>query len=332
MSADSQSGQKRSCPVTENSPPTKRQRAESLSIADPLETPGTFPVEEPANEYHVNRKTLQRCIALALEHVGFDGASEEAMESFTLMTETYLHSICQDVMSYANHARRNMVIPTDFELAYRDFNINEKHLKRHRRNAIPPEKIKAPKKEEDETETQEEKAFKDLPCLSEELSGKADKDTKSYIPSFLPEFPSTHTYKYTPTDIESVTVRQPLHQANTNANAPPAPDWRGDPKKTREAAAVQAKQAEEALRKLVRASKMASLKDLRSTAEKNPISKNRYDLWEEAMKDMLGEKGAAAREDVADHSMIVNAQKKYHRREIPRSAKKRKIDTLPGKA
>lgn len=309
----------------------KRQRTESLSNAITLETPGTYSVDEPANEYHVNRKTLQRSIALALEHVGFDGASEEAMESFTLMTETYLKSMCQDVMSYANHARRNMVIPTDFELAFRDFNLNEKHLRRHRRNAIPPENIKAPQKEKDELETQDGKAFKDLPCLSEELSGKADKETKSYIPSFLPDFPSTHTYKYTPTDIESVTVRQPIHQPTTNANAPPAPDWRGDPKKTREAAAVQAKQAEEALRKLVRASKMASLKDLRSTAEKNPISKNRYDLWEEAMKDMLGEKGAAAREDVADHSMIVNAQKKYHRREIPRSAKKRKVDTLPGK-
>lgn len=332
MSADLQSGDKRSCSAPEDNSPQKRQRTETPSITNPLETPGTFPVDEPANEYHVNRRTLQRSIALALEHVGFDGASEEAMESFTLMTETYLKSMCQDVISYANHARRNMVIPTDFELAYRDFNIIEKNLKRHRRNAIPPEKIKAPEKETHGAETKEGKAFIDLPCLSEELSGKADKDTKSYIPSFLPDFPSTHTYKYTPTDIESVTVRQPIHQANTNANAPPAPDWRGDPKKTREVAAVQAKQAEEALRKLVRASKMASLKDLRSTAEKNPISKNRYDLWEEAMKDMLGEKGAAAREDVADHSMIVNAQKKFHRREIPRSAKKRKVDALPGKA
>lgn len=332
MSADSQSGQKRACSASNDSPPTKRPRTESLSTANPLETPGTFPVDEPANEYHVNRKTLQRSIALALEHVGFDGASEEAMESFTLMTETYLNSMCQDVLSYASHARRNMAIPTDFELVYRDFNMDVQHLKRHRRNAIESEKIKSPEKESEEMETKEGNVFKDLPCLSEELSGKGEKETKSYIPSFLPDFPSTHTYKYTPTDIESVTVREPLPQANTNANAPPAPDWRGDPKKTREAAAVQAKQAEEALRKLVRASKMASLKDLRSTAEKNPISKNRYDLWEEAMKDMLGENGAAAREDVADHSMIVNAQKKYHRREIPRSAKKRKVDTLPSKA
>lgn len=332
MSADSQSGQKRAPSTPSDNPPTKRHRTESPVFTTSLETPGTFPVDEPASEYHVNRKTLQRSIALALEHVGFDSASEEAMESFTLMTETYLKSMCEDVLSYANHARRNMVVPTDFELAYRDFNIDEKKLKRHRRNAIPPETISVPEKETDDTDRKEVKSFKDLPCLSEELSGKRDKETKSYIPSFLPEFPSTHTYKYTPTDIESVTVRQPIHQASTNANAHPTPDWRGDPKKTREAAAVQAKQAEEALRKLVRASKMASLKDLRSTAEKNPMSKKRYDLWEDAMKDMLGQNGAAAREDVADHSMIVNAQKKFHRREVPRSTKKRRGDALSGKA
>lgn len=49
---------------------------------------GAVPVDEPHNQYHVNRAALQRSIGLALQHVGFDSASEEAMESFTLMTET----------------------------------------------------------------------------------------------------------------------------------------------------------------------------------------------------------------------------------------------------
>ncbi|KAF3760990.1 hypothetical protein M406DRAFT_222050, partial [Cryphonectria parasitica EP155] len=252
------------------------------------------------NEYHVNRTALQRSIALALEHVGFDTATEEALESFTLMTETYLASLCEDIMSRANHARRNMTIPTDFELSLKYFNVDLTNLKRHRRNAIPREKIRAP---EQEINPKEMNTFRDLPTLDQELSGKPDKDTKLYIPKYFPDFPSTHTYKYTPTDIESVT-------------------------KIREAAAVQAKQAEEALRKLVRASKMASLKDLRSTAEKNPVAKVKYDLWEDMMKEMIEERGSAnrkndaAREDVADHSMIANSQKKYFRREIPRSQKK----------
>lgn len=221
-----------------------------------------------------------------------------------------------------------MIIPTDFELSLGYFNINLTDLKRHRRNAVDQDKITAL---EEETDPKDDNTFKDLPTLDEELSGKPDKDSKPYIPKYFPDFPSLHTYKYTPTDIESVTVRTPIHETNSDArgHAPPAPDWRGDPKKIREAAAVQAKQAEEALRKLVRASKMASLKDLRSTAEKNPISKMKYDLWEDMMKDMMQDRGSrnsnsdAARENVADHSMIANSEKKYFRREIPRSQKKK---------
>lgn len=238
-----------------------------------------------------------------------------------------------------------MVIPTDLELSLKYYNVNLHDLKKHRRDAIPRDRIKGPEKEEqseDPAGVKGEKGFTDLPCLDEELSGQGDKDAKSYIPDYFPQFPSTHTYKYTPTDIESVTVRTPMHEVvagggtKTHNTTQPAPDWRGDPKKIREAAAVQAKQAEEALRKLVRASKMASLKDLRSTAEKNPISKNRYDLWEEAMKDMLKDTrptsggGDANREDLAELSMVVNAEKRFHRREVPRSAKRKLADTEKG--
>ncbi len=99
---------------------------------------------------------------------------------------------------------------------------------------------------------------------------------------------------------------------------------RGDPKKVREAAATEAKQAEEALRGLVRASKVNALKELRSVAERNPYSKERYSLWEAAMREMMtdADKGKgkasagspAGRGEIADHSMMVNSQKIYHRR------------------
>ncbi|PSR89010.1 Bromodomain associated-domain-containing protein [Coniella lustricola] len=339
-----EASRKRASPFEEG-PPIKRQQNECASptALAPLSKQGinslidgeTYPVPEVANEYHVNRTGLQRSIALALEHVGFDCASQEAIESFTVMTETYLSSLCEDVMSLANHARRNMAIPTDFELSLNYFNINLTDLKKHRRNAVDQEKLGSRK---NEVEFQTKTTFNDLPILDQELSGKPDKDIKAYIPRYFPEFPSTHTYKYTPTDIESVTVRTPIYETNGEGkgNAPPAPDWRGDPKKIRDAAAVQAKQAEEALRKLVRASKMASLKDLRSTAEKNPIAKVKYDLWEDMMKDLIKERpgkdadGNTAREDVADYSMIANSQKKYFRREIPRSQKKKMGAALGG--
>lgn len=234
----------------------------------------------------------------------------------------------------ATHARRPIAIAPDFELTMDYFNINLTDLSKHRKHAIAAEKSRQTEpnlevqRDRDGQPIKHDKAFNNLPCLDEELSGQADKDAKLYIPKSFPDFPSTHTYKYTATDIESVTVRDDTFAMANGKRAKTVPDWRGDPKKIREIAAVQAKQAEEALRKLVRASKMASLKDLRSIAEKNPQTKTRYDLWEDAMKDLLQERGLtngredAGREDVADHSVIVNAQKKYHRREIPRSAKR----------
>lgn len=339
MTAENQLPQKRPYLTPDDTPPSKRQRSDSPNTALNIpETPGTYPVEAPSNEYHVYRQTLQRSIALALEAAGFDGASQQALESFTLTTESYLDSLCGDVMSYANHARRSMAIPTDFELTIQDFHIPKKRLAPYKTNAVPLENIRGPEKETELSETEEGRSFNDLPCLSDELSGKGDKESKTYIPSFLPDFPSVHTYQYTPVDIDSVTVKQPFHDSS-NPNAPPVPDWRGNPKKIREAAAVQAKQAEEALRKLVRASKVASLKDLRSTAEKNPHSRMRYELWHDAMKDLVGEKkggGAsngddAARGDVAGHSMIVNADKKFHRRQVPRSGRKKMVEALAGK-
>lgn len=87
-----ESPRKRPSPSADDNPPTKRQRTESSSNTRPVEVPvvndGTFPVDEPQNQYYVNRAALQRSLGLALQHVGFDSASKEAMESFTLMTET----------------------------------------------------------------------------------------------------------------------------------------------------------------------------------------------------------------------------------------------------
>lgn len=253
-----------------------------------------------------------------------------------------LTTLIENVAMMATHARRPTAIAPDFELTLDYFNIDLTDLSKHRKPAIAAEKSRQSEpnleveRDRDGQPIKYDKAFNNLPCLDEELSGQADKDAKPYIPKSFPDFPSTHTYKYTATDIESVTVRDDTFATANGKRAKTVPDWRGDPKKIREIAAVQAKQAEEALRKLVRASKMASLKDLRSIAEKNPQTKTRYDLWEDAMKDLLQERGLtngredAGREDVADHSVIVNAQKKYHRREIPRSAK-RMGDGVSGK-
>jgi transcription initiation factor TFIID subunit 8 len=132
-----------------------------------------------------------------------------------------------------------------------------------------------------------------------------------------------------------------------------------DSKRIREAAAVEAKQAEEALRGLMRASKVNKLKEVRAAADRSTLNKKRYTLWEAAMRELIVEAkhhprgscagGAASavgaqadvsqslesspskaakstasamREEIADQSMMVNAEKMFHRKEIPRKARK----------
>lgn len=71
----------------------KRQRVSS--VEEPEATYECF-VESDSESGAVNQPTsedlgrdgLRRSIALTLEHVGFDSASPEAMESFTAMAET----------------------------------------------------------------------------------------------------------------------------------------------------------------------------------------------------------------------------------------------------
>lgn len=91
----SESPRKRASLSAEDIPPTKRQRTESLKTATSVDTTviniaelAACAIDAPQNEYQVNRAALQRSIGLALEQVGFDAASKEALESFTLMTET----------------------------------------------------------------------------------------------------------------------------------------------------------------------------------------------------------------------------------------------------
>ncbi|EON99472.1 putative bromodomain associated protein [Phaeoacremonium minimum UCRPA7] len=310
----------------------KRQRTNSTHTVAPIpdvEKTARKPALPTFNEQ--SRMGIRRGIVLALNHVGFDTATDEALESFTQMTETYITSIMENVKVLANASRRTQPIPTDFEATLQAFNLDQSHLKPHTRPPIPKRDLKPVYSTQLFLDGGD---VLDLPCLDEELSGKPDKDAKIFIPKSFPDFPSIHTYKYTPTDVESVTVHKSIAEEKEGTAKKNIPDWRGDPKKIREAAAREAKQAEEALRGLVRASKIANLKDLRSVAERNSNSKERYELWEAAMRDLLEESGAvhgapkgamgsgAARVEIADHSMIVNSQKKFHRREIPRTAKR----------
>ncbi|KAK0644361.1 WD40-repeat-containing domain protein [Cercophora newfieldiana] len=302
---------KRSAEGDDGQPGAKRQRMTSsqifLSSEASLETQQHAAARTTAEA--LARNGLRRTIALALQKVGFDTAAPDAMESFVSMTEEYLSSIVQDVQIFTNSARRSHPIPSDFEKALKRHNLTTSMLQPHRKPPIPRSKRLPTFALLDLNDSEE----MDLPILGEELDGFKEKAEKNYIPTSFPSFPSVHTYKYTPESIDTIPY--------------------GDPKKMREAAAKEAKAGEEALRKLLRASKVASQKESWSSAQRDPARRERHDHWESTMRwlieeeargkgqeiaavEMHGEKG---REGIADHSMIVNSERRYHRREAAKA-------------
>lgn len=255
-------------------------------------------------------------------------------------------SVLDDVMAFANASRRSHPIPTDFDLALRRFNLTPQVLKKHVRPPVSSQE-RAPTWEPLHIEQCTDAS---LPILGPELSGAAEKDAQHHIPRAFPSFPSIHTYKSTPVVREYSPPKDdwelPPSQTQSGsqipmqgAHRPLAPDEipRGDPKKLREAAAKEAKLGEEALRRLLRASKIAKQKEVWSMAQKEPPKKARYELWESSMRDLIEEEakaqgkaldltaahGAPGRFEIADHSTIVNAEAAFHRKEVQRTGSRK---------
>jgi hypothetical protein len=101
--------------------------------------------------------------------------------------------------------------------------------------------------------------------LGSELSGKLDKETRSYIPKHFPAFPSKHTYKATP--------------VFTNREH--------DPRKIREKATEEGILAEQSLRKLMAAQKAGIQKQNVGKRKRSRRMKESDKLWQEAMTDLL---------------------------------------------
>lgn len=125
--------------------------------------------------------------------------------------------------------------------------------------------------------------------LGPELSGRADKDSRPYIPKNFPPFPSKHTYKSTPV----YTKRE------------------NDPRKIREKATEEGILAEQSLRKLMAAQKAGIQKLNVGKKKRSARMKTSDKLWEAAMIDVLedekklekDEEERQAREDEEDDEM-----------------------------
>lgn len=206
----------------------------------------------------------------------------------------------REIKDLANTSRREYAIPSDFETVLRRFNLPVSSLAPHlldpRSNPSKRQYREGPG-ESEATLAQ----FKGTPLhfLGKELSGRVDKTSKHYIPSSFPDFPSQHTYKFTSEDDG--------RERNTQ--------------KIREEAAENAQQGEEALRRLVRASKMRKQKEVKMLAEGDDQGRERFRLWQAAMKgaisdrvDQNGNKGS----EISDHSMIVNGDSIFARKDTSR--------------
>ena len=108
--------------------------------------------------------------------------------------------------------------------------------------------------------------------LGPELSGRAEKENKKYIPAHFPPFPSKHTWKTTPVFTER----------------------ENDPRKIREKATEEGILAEQSLRKLMLAQKegLHNNKVSKRKRSKRMIVSDK--LWAEAMKELQDDEDARA--------------------------------------
>jgi transcription initiation factor TFIID subunit 8 len=107
------------------------------------------------------------------------------------------------------------------------------------------------------------------------LSGKTDKETRSYIPSHFPPFPSKHTYKSTPV----FTKRE------------------NDPRKIREKATEEGILAEQSLRKLMAAQKAGIQKQNVGKRKRSKRMKESNKLWQAAMTELLADEKQNEKEE-----------------------------------
>jgi hypothetical protein len=240
---------------------------------------------------------LERSVALALNHVGFDGATKEALSAFCSQASAFAERFLSYITESMLASRRSQPIPLDYEYAMRRQGFTSKHLRPHLKPPVPKSRTQL-SFELMEAEAEEYNTAPEL--LGNELSGENDKLTKPFVPKNFPAFPSKHTYKATGV----------------------LPDRETDPRRIREKATEAARQGEEALRRLVSIGKGGDSKDVRKAITKNAEKKYKHELWEKAMAEFEANgqpDSAKADQEGFKKGILINCERRYGRKPVSRA-------------
>lgn len=210
-----------------------------------LQNPVNPALAEPAIADHAAvDHLLNRSIGMSLREAGFELADPVALDGFRNAAEECMFGLHLlrieniDLMivitNFTSYVRQSMLasrriqpIPQDFELALKRHRFSPDDLLPHLKSPSTveptPTFLPSPPLEED--------AFRAVSFLGPHLSGEDDRARSAHIPQHFPQFPSKHTYRYTP-----VFTQREL-----------------DPRRIRERATEDGRYGEEALRKLARA-------------------------------------------------------------------------------
>ncbi|KAL9608400.1 MAG: hypothetical protein Q9167_006763 [Letrouitia subvulpina] len=212
----------------------------------------------PLQDESLAHNMLTRSICLALRAVGFDGAGPLVLESFCAEVEEYMNHFLNDVRQSMHSCRRTQPIPQDFLQALHTHQLSLRALLPHLDPPVAAADSRIALSQELEIKIEQQHHFD---FLGPALNDPPNTQTKNYVPSHFPPFPSRHTYKESPDFAER----------------------EKDPRKLRERATEEGRLGEEALRKLVSAGSRRTTAPKRSGAEGRDLRVRRTDIWQETM-------------------------------------------------
>ncbi|KAI8936652.1 hypothetical protein NX059_007050 [Plenodomus lindquistii] len=226
---------------------------------------------------------LRRAIAIQCRGIGFESAQQDALEEFRGLVDSYMTHLLAQVRKSMSSSRRTDMVPHDWIYALTTVGLRgSSALDPHfDTGEVPPSLLQPPF---DPPAPPEATPPDTESLLGSTLSGKADKETRAYIPKHFPAFPSRHTYKATPVFTER----------------------ENDPRKIREKATEEGISAEQSLRKLMAAQKAGIQKLNVGKRKRSKRMKESDSLWQEAMIDLLAEEKARDKEDQHTRAQVAD--------------------------